>query len=382
LVVRFGTSFTMSTYVLFLLSMGLILFEVNLVNFTYFTTLFLFEVPTGIVADVFGRKLSYVLSSIVFGSAFFIYAASDSLPGFLLAEATAAVGTTLATGAFQAWLVDRLNYFGFRGSLDGLFAREQLISNLATIGGAVMGGALATIGFAVPWVVGGAVVFASGVVAAFVMKEEYFTRRRFSMRANVRAMFDTVRTSLSFGRRSSVVKFVAGMGILQLFAVQAPNMQWQPFFSQFFSGTFGMGLIFGGISAALAMGALLAPRLVRTIRLESQALVWTQVAIGIGIIAASLTRTLPAALAVFLLHEVARGVYRPLRDAYLNHHIPSLERATLLSLAANANNAGAMVGLLISGFVAEMYSIPVAWMLGGSVLIIGTLVLVKRNGYQ
>src|SRR3989344_4988983 len=100
----FSISFIAAVYVTFLISKGLNLFEVNLVNFVFFTTLFICEIPTGAVADVFGRKVSFVCSCFLYALGMFIYSASNSFWGFALAEMTAAIGNTFASGAFQAWL--------------------------------------------------------------------------------------------------------------------------------------------------------------------------------------------------------------------------------------------------------------------------------------
>ena len=94
------------TYALFLLSRGLDLLHVNLVLAVYLITTCLFEVPTGAVADVFGRKLSFILSCVVRALAFGLYYFSDTFAEFLVAEFIDAVGTTLSTGAFDAWAVD------------------------------------------------------------------------------------------------------------------------------------------------------------------------------------------------------------------------------------------------------------------------------------
>src|ERR1019366_4447354 len=98
----FGASLLSATYVTFLISKGLNLLEVNLVNFVFFATLFVFEIPTGAFADVFGRKLSFILSCFLFSLGMFLYAIATSFWGFALAEGVAAVGATFASGAFQA----------------------------------------------------------------------------------------------------------------------------------------------------------------------------------------------------------------------------------------------------------------------------------------
>src|SRR5512144_2378285 len=121
------------TYALFLIDRGLDLLQVNLVLATYLITTCLFEVPTGAVADVFGRRASFLLSCLVRALAFGLYYFSDSFGEFLVAELVDAVGTTLATGAFDAWAVDGIRAEGDHRPVDRLFARAQMLAQAMAI---------------------------------------------------------------------------------------------------------------------------------------------------------------------------------------------------------------------------------------------------------
>ena len=155
LLTHLGISFISATYVVFLISRGLNLFEVNLVNLVFFTTIFIWEIPTGAVADVFGRKISFIVSCFLLSVSFFIYAASYSFWGFALAEAIGAIGTTFGSGAFQAWLVDKLKHHNYGGALIPVFVREQQIKQGAGIAGAIAGAFLADKDITFPWIAGG-----------------------------------------------------------------------------------------------------------------------------------------------------------------------------------------------------------------------------------
>ena len=348
-------------------------------NFVFFTTLFLFEVPTGVVADVFGRKISFVCSCFLFSLGMFIYGASYSFWGFALAEATAAVGHTFASGAFQAWVVDRLKHYEYSGSLTRIFTRQHQIAEASQIIGAIIGAYLADKDMTLPWFVGGGIMFVGGLLATVMMKEEYFVRQSFSIRDSLQSMKNTIEASIQYGIKSNVVRFILLMGLVQFFAVQAPNMQWQPFFSQFIENRATLGFIFGGVCVSLIIGSSLAAKFLGVLKDEKLTLIVSQIAIGTGIIITSFMNLFPVALLVFLLHEVARGLFRPLKDTYLNDNIPSKERATLISFDSMSHHFGGMVGLLFSGFVAEYISIFTAWVLSGSILIGTTLVLMRNN---
>jgi len=97
-----GTQIISAIYVTFLIKNGLNLLEVNLVNMTFFLTLFICEIPTGAFADIFGRKTSFVLACGLMGLSMFVYGASHTFVGFIIAEVIGGIAATFKSGAFQA----------------------------------------------------------------------------------------------------------------------------------------------------------------------------------------------------------------------------------------------------------------------------------------
>ncbi|HBY73156.1 MAG TPA: hypothetical protein DEG44_00495, partial [Candidatus Kerfeldbacteria bacterium] len=68
--------------------------------------------------------------------------------------------------------------------------------------------------------------------------------------------------------------------------------------------------------------------------------------------------------------EIGRGLMAPLHKSYLNKHIPSAERATLLSFNSLVSKIGAGIGLITFGWLAKQYSISLTWLLAGILLLL------------
>ena len=195
-------------------------------------------------------------------------------------------------------------------------------------------------------------------------------------------MKNTVSASVTYGMKHGVIRFILILAVVQFFAVQAPNMQWQPFFSQFLSNKTELGFVFAAIAVAMGVGSSLAPQLLKKIPNEEKALLISQIVIGIGIVATVLFGRFPLALGMFLVHEAARGLFRPIKDVYLNDHIPSKERATLISFESLFQHIGGAAGLVVSGFMAETVSIPATWVFSGAILIFSSLWLMKNSAQK
>lgn len=371
----FGIAFFSATYSLFLLSQGLNLFEMNLVNAAFMATLLIAEIPTGAVADTWGRKVSYVASVLFYSISMFAYASAHSFWTCVLAEVIGAIGATLATGAFDAWLVDTLHYDQWAGSLEDVFVRSSQVRQTSMIGGMLIGAYLGGIHLSLPWIGAGVVMLGLGCVAITFMRDPSFERRSLTIRSGFRSMGETIGKSIRYSRGHGDVRFILAFGAVLYVAVQGPNMFWQPHFLAYVGDRALLGWFGAAIMLMLMAGATLAQGFLRHVGgNERRALLLAQATIGMCVFLSGWFAWPGAVVSFFLLHEIGRGMYGPLCDAYLNRAIPSMERATLLSFEAMACEIGALVGLLASGAVATRTSIPVAWMAAGVLLLLAVTI--------
>ena len=142
---------------LFLLGAGLSFFEVFVANAAFSAGMVLFEVPTGVVADTLGRRVSFLLSLVVLSATTLLYVAlaqvGAGVVAFSVVSVAMGLGFTFYSGAMEAWLVDALAVTGFTGALDSVFARGQQITGAAMLVCTVAGGLLGQIDLSIPYVV-------------------------------------------------------------------------------------------------------------------------------------------------------------------------------------------------------------------------------------
>src|SRR5919109_513657 len=140
---------------LFLLDAGLSIFEVFVANAAFTAAMALFEVPTGVVADTRGRRISFLLSESILLVGTLAYVGVAAIHGglllFCLAGVILGLGFTFYSGAVEAWLVDALRASGFRDELDRVFARGGIVASVAMIVGTVGGGFLGQIDLSIPY---------------------------------------------------------------------------------------------------------------------------------------------------------------------------------------------------------------------------------------
>ncbi|MEI6528413.1 MAG: MFS transporter [bacterium] len=372
---RMGLGFIGGTYSNYLRSFGLDELQVNLVNVAFFITIFLFEIPTGIFADVFGRKKSFVMACFIFTISNLIYATSHSFWGFVTAEIIGAIAATFSSGAFQAWFVDRLKHYGHNEKLNDVLVIEQWASCGAGALCAVAGGAMADYYLPLPWIAGSVAFFMTGIIAVFAMREEAFVKTSHSWRSALVKMKDTAVMSYRFARKDKAFKFILLAGMVLAFSLMAPNMEWQTIFHFKTPKNLYNGLIMAGVLAFIMLGGIASKWLVKKVTNEQVAITISQIVIGIFIILSVSSGYVPVVIGFFLAHEAGRGMYGPIKNAYLNDTIPGAERATLLSVESMTSNLSGALGLVTSGAIAKYFGIPAAWIVSGGLLIVLTIIL-------
>ena len=190
---------------LFLLDAGLSFLEVFIANAAFSAGMVVFEIPTGVVADTLGRRISFLLSVSVLGATTLMYVGlaqvGAGVVGFALVSVLMGLGFTFYSGAMEAWLVDALAATGYRGLLDRVFARGQQITGAAMLVGTVGGGLLGQIDLSIPYLVRSGLLAAVFVVAYVVMHDVGFTPRRVTAGELPGEVARNARAGVEFGWR-------------------------------------------------------------------------------------------------------------------------------------------------------------------------------------
>ena len=107
-----AASLIWSVNTLFLLESGLSITEVFLANAAFSAGMVIFEIPTGVVADTLGRRVSYLLSVVILAATTVLYLVAAQVGAgivvFVVVSIFMGLGFTFYSGALEAWVVDGL----------------------------------------------------------------------------------------------------------------------------------------------------------------------------------------------------------------------------------------------------------------------------------
>src|SRR3954463_8989660 len=139
-----ASSFIWGINTIFLLDAGLTNFQAFAANAFFTAGQVLFEIPTGVVADKWGRRVSYLLGTITLSVStllyLFMWKIHGPFWGWAVSSALLGLGFTFFSGALEAWLVDALHATNFQGSLEGVFSKGQMVGGAAMLVGSFSGG--------------------------------------------------------------------------------------------------------------------------------------------------------------------------------------------------------------------------------------------------
>jgi MFS family permease len=357
---------------IFLLDAGLSNLEAFAANAFFTAGMVLFEVPTGVVADVWGRRMSFLLGTVTLAASTALYVALWYMDApfwqWAIVSILLGLGFTFFSGATEAWLVDALRFVGYDGPLEPVFGRAQVIMATATLGGSAGGGFLAqATNLGVPFVVRAVVLLVMFVVAFVLMRDIGFTPNR--QGRPVAEMKRIASNSLEYGWRVPAVRnimiagaFTGGVSIYAFYALQ-------PYLLDLWGDDKAYGIT--GLAAAILAGSqiaggLLAPRLRRLFTHRTSALLLvTAVAVG-SVLLVGVANDFYAVLGLIVVWGMTFAAAMPVRQAYLNGLIPSQQRATILSFDSLVASSGGVVAQPTLGRAADVWGYPASYLLSGA----------------
>jgi MFS family permease len=382
----FASSFIWGINTLFLLDGGLSVSQAFASNAFFTLSQAIFEVPTGVVADTLGRRVSYLFGAGTNVFSALLYFAMWRIHGpfwtWAIASALLGLGLSLFSGTAEAWLVDGLKATGFRGTLESAFAKGQIAMGAGMLVGAPAGGFIAqATNLGVPYVLRAVLLGLTFLVALVFMHDVGLTPRRgVSVRGE---MHRVLRASLNQGLRRPPVRWLMMAGVFSAGVPVYCFFAMQPYLLELHgrSDYAVTGLAAALIAATQIAGASLVPWARKLFRRRTSAMLF-----GFGVSACALLLVglvarfwvVLAALAAWgLLHAIAL----PIRQAFLNALIPSAQRATVLSSDTLLGSLGGVVAQPALGRVADLWSYSTSYVVAAAVqaLALPFVLLARRE---
>jgi MFS family permease len=382
-----AASFIWGINTIFLLDAGLTNLEAFAANAFFTAGMVVFEVPTGIVADTIGRRVSYLFGTVTLGASTLLYVLLWQLEApfwqWAIVSMLIGLGFTFFSGAVEAWLVDALVATGFTGAIESVFGRGQIVTGAGMLVGSVAGGFIAAqTSLGVPFLLRGVVLGVMFVVAFRLMHDVGFTPEKGGR--PLAEMRKIAAASIDYGWRVPAVKwlmvealFTGGVGIYAFYALQ-------PYLLELYGDPDAYqvaGLVAAVVAGAQILGGMAAPRIRRLFPRRTSALLVTASLSCATLALIGVVDSFAAVIALIVIWGLLFAATMPIRQAYLNGLIPSRQRATILSFDSMMTSTGGVWTQPVLGRAADAWGYAPSYLIaaGISTLALPFLGLSRRQ---
>jgi MFS transporter, DHA3 family, tetracycline resistance protein len=338
--------------------------------------IFLFEVPTGVVADTYSRRASVIVGLLVSGAAIVVVGLVPVYSVIVAAAILRGIGGTFLSGAWEAWITDEHGVDG----IGRVFLRGTQFSYAGAILGAILGVAIATQHLGAALVAGGAVSLAVGIACVVLMPEHGFQRRPVEERVSpARALKTTAVTGGRLVRGHHVLLLIIGITFFAGAASEGLDRLWE---AHLISDV-GLPELWGldpvvwfgifnvvGLVAGIVITSFLVPRFEHADNAKlARTLLGLTVVLSISVVVFGLAASFTLAAVAYLVARLVRRLKDPLYVTWLNRNVEdSSVRATVNSMASQSDAIGEVAGGPVIGGIGTLATLRAALVATGLLL--------------
>ncbi|MEP1612814.1 MAG: MFS transporter [Roseobacter sp.] len=387
---RFAMGLTVAVVALALTDRGMDLFQISLLFGVYAITTMAMELPFGGLADNIGRKpvfLAAVIASLIslalflVASDFYVLSLSFVVIGF---------GRALRSGTLDAWFVETFKANAPNVDVQPALAKAQWANAMGLAVGAVLGGILPDAfgsvvqrhGFSiydVSYAASFAVMVGVLLFTLFAIAEEPRALHPKALKqgfANVPwVITEAGRLALKHPTLSILLTALAFF----LMATNPVEVIWptyaKPMLDQGYANT-AIGALTACYFFSIAFGASLSPYISQVFkRRHAVTLAAILTCLAAVQVALAMQSKIDGFVGVFIVYSIILGASETPASSILHRCVEDRQRSTMLSLRSLIQQLGAALGLVLVGAMAEVYSIPVAWVFGAGFLVIAVILV-------
>lgn len=355
-------------------TVGLSPLQLVLVGTTLELSVFIFEIPTGIVADLYSRRLSIIIGVALIGLGFMFEGAFAAFWAVLLSQFLWGLGHTFTSGATSAWLVDEVGEL----NAGAIFLQAAQTGRIGGLLGIVLSVVLGSITLALPIVVGGVLFVGLSLFLVLFMPETGFQPAPPEERRTWRSMARTLRDGTRQVRGRPILMLMVGIGLFYGLYSEGFDRLWTPHILDNLGlpviGTVNPIVWFGVLSiVTTVIGYGMTTIVMRRVDTRHYARLVRALLMITGLMMVcmagfALAGGFTVGIVMYVLYSALRGQIGPLFDTWANQHIESNVRATVLSMFGQVDAIGQIGGGPVVGVIGERFGIRAALMTSTAIL--------------
>ena len=355
-------------------TVGLDPLQLVLVGTTLELSAFLGEVPTGVVADAYSRRLSIIIGYVLIGAGFVVEGSFPFFFAILAGQVLWGIGYTFTSGATQAWISDEIG----EERAGRAFIRADQVGNVGAIIGIVLGALIGSMRINYPIVGGGIAVSLIAIFLALTMPEQGFRPTPRENRNSFQHMWHIFTSGLAMTQKRPALISILSIGLIFGLYSEGVDRLWTAHLIQDIHLPAPAGLQPVVMIGAIRIGSLgfsiltseIARRRVDTSSHSAiaRAVMLLNLVMVVSLLLFAWADSFGVAVAAYWVFATMRGTSGPLYTAWVNQKLDSKVRATVISMSSQVDALGQTLGGPVIGVIGSALSIRAA--LSASALIL------------
>jgi MFS family permease len=332
--------------VLFLTAKGLSFTEIMLLQSISSVSIFFFEVPTGAAADKIGRKYSILFGAFLWAAGLLLYVVGKGFFIFAIAEIVFSLGSAFKSGADTALIYDSLKVLGKEKDYQKIEGKARSYSLYAQAIGSVLSSFLYEKNVNLPMIVSILFMLVTITVTLMFKEPEVEGKEgRFGI-----DYFSQIKDSGKYILNHDKLKALVFFSMMFFIFYRTGFWYYQPYMEGVNIPVKYFGAIFFVFNITAAFISKRSSYIME--RTKPKTLTFMAFLMIVSFLILGTVRVWGGVLAI-LLQQVARGIYRPVTTKYLNKHIPSDKRATILSFHSLCTNLAVAAAFPLMGILKD-----------------------------
>lgn len=365
--------------VLFLIAKGLNFTEIMILQSIASISVILFEVPTGAVADKVGRKVSLIFGSILWSISLLTYILGESFLIFAFAEIIFSLGATFKSGADTALIYDTLKNLNKEGEFQRIEGHARSFALYAQAVGSVIAGFVYEVNIFLPMIISiGFMLITIIITLGFKDPPIILDNKR-----SFYQYYQQIKESGRFIIGHEKIKALILYSMVFFIFYRTGFWYFQPYMEGVDIPVKYFGVIFFIFNIIAAITSKRSYKIME--KTKPRTLTFMSLLMIVSFILMSLIHVWIGVFAI-LLQQMARGLYRPALNKYMNKHIPSEQRATILSFQSLTNNIVVAIAFPFMGILIDHLNVFKTHLLLSILMIIMTylsmIYMKKRIGIK
>lgn len=340
----------MPIIVLFFQEHGLSLTEVMLLQAIYSLSVAVFEIPSGYIADIFGRKQTIVFSTIFSFIGYLVFSFYGGFYAFAIAQVLVGIGGSLMSGSDSAIIYDTLLETKSKTSYTKIEGRNYAIGNFSEAAAGILGGFLAVGSLYLPIYVQTSILFFSIPIALTLVEPTMHEENKLDR--SFKAILEVVKFSLVDNTRLRwLIIYSSAMGVATL------SMAWfaQPFFKEVGVPLVYFGILWAGLNFSAGLTSFNAHQFDRKEN-KYKMLIYLSLGMITSFILLGFNSSMFGLVFILFIY-LLRGIVTPILRNAINENTTSNKRATVLSVRSFIIRISFAICAPILGYIAENYSL-------------------------